>query len=39
MNCNFGIEHMIKLEESANDYKMIMKIFLKQLFEAKDAQI
>lgn len=39
MNCNIEIESRISLEESQKDYTTILKMFLKQLFEAKEAQI
>lgn len=39
MTCSFEVENCINSEEAPNDYKIIMKLFLKQLFDAKDAQI
>lgn len=39
MNCSFEVESCIHNEQTPNDYKMIMRMFLKQLYEAKQAQI
>lgn len=39
MNCTFLIDTSISVDATPNDYKMILKMFLKQLFDAKEAQI
>lgn len=39
MACNFKVESTICLEESLQDFRVILKMFLKQLFEAKEWQI
>lgn len=35
MTCSFEVDSTIKLNETPHDYKIIMKMFMKQLFEAK----
>lgn len=39
MTCELNIAARISSEEKPQDYKMVMKIFLKQLYEAKEDQI
>ena len=39
MKCNFKIESSIEANELRNDFKMVLRSFLKQLYEAKEKQI
>ena len=39
MNCKIDIPNQIKLSDSEKDFTTMLKIFLKQLYEAKEAQI
>lgn len=39
MTYDFNIESCIGLEESPNDYKVVLKMFIRQLYEAKESQI
>lgn len=39
MTYKLTMENYLGLEESPNDYKVVLKIFIKQLFEAKESQI
>lgn len=39
MNCSFEVENCIKSQDAPEDYRIIMKMFLRQLFDAKESQI
>ncbi len=39
MNCSFQVENCINSQETPQDYRIIMKMFLRQLFDAKESQI
>jgi hypothetical protein len=39
MACSFNVESSIDSSENAHDFKMVLRNFLKQLYEAKESQI
>ena len=39
MNCRLEIDTSVSVVEAPLDYRLILKMFIKQLFDAKEAQI
>lgn len=38
MNCTINLPTQISLETNVNGFKMVMKIFFRQLYESKEKQ-
>ena len=39
MNCMFIVDTCIKSSQNAQNYKVVLKNFLKQLYDAKESQV